>query len=703
MEAASESSVRALGSAALVLAALIGVALLGATFAGDGSDVDGILPVGGGAVLLLAGVFVAVGLGRLAAPRVGRSGLAAVVSLGLLCAWIGLTIVWSIAPDRSWDAFNRSLAFLAFLGLGIVLAGVAGRLAARVGAALHALVLGAVLTWALVAKAIPALDPEGDRTGRLREPVEYWNALALLADVALVLGLWMGVPRVSAPTDPKRPPGDPPDPLGQRTEGPRTHGTRDRANFVNSFSRVGRGLASLPADRVVAALPVAGGLLVYLATLALLLTLSRMGLVAGVAVVAFWFALSRERVQGGLLLVASAGPAILIAAWAFTRPALVEDAAGRADRVTDGAVFGVLALAGAALVAGLGVLRMRRPPSDKLAKRALLVAAVLAAVAAVAGLGVAVANGTSSVVSCSEVANEPSRFGSLSFSNRRCWWAEAKDVFIQHAPEGAGAATFEIARKRFRTDARNVSQPHSVPLQHLADGGILGLALFLAFVAAAAAACVCALRRLAGAERAAGVALVAAPLAYLLHALVDYSWDFLAVTAPTVFSLGVLAAAGRPVGSLRRRPLLAVATALVAGAVLVSFTSPRLSERSLRESDRALDESDFGDALSSALHARSLNPYSTAPVLALAHIAQRQGFPKDAERRYAQAVELQPENPETWYALGIFEFYVRRNMCAAHRYLQTSWNLDPAGDQWLPGGELDRSRDAVNSGACDPS
>ena len=346
---------------------------------------------------------------------------------------------------------------------------------------------------------------------------------------------------------------------------------------------------------------------------------------------------------------------------------------------------------------------MRRPPPDNLAKRALLIAAALAAVAAVAGLGVAVANGSSSVVSCSEVANEPSRFGSLSFSNRRCWWAEAKDVFVQHAPEGAGAATFEIARKRFRTDARNVSQPHSVPLQHLADGGILGLGLFLAFVAAAAAACVCALRRLDGAERAAGVALVAAPLAYLLHALVDYSWDFLAVTAPTLFALGVLAGAGRAPGAVRRRPLLAVATALLAGAVLVSFASPRLSERSLRESDRALDEKEFGDALSSALRARSFNPYSTAPVLALAHIAQRQGFPEDAEERYAQAVELQPENPETWYALGIFEFYVRRNMCAAYRYLQTSWDLDPAGDQWLPGGELDQSRDAVNAGACEPS
>ena len=306
MEAGPVPSVRALGTAASVLAALAGVALLAATFAGDGSGVDGILPAGGAAVGILAGALVAVALGRVGEPRLGRSGLAVVGTLAAVCAWIGLTILWSIAPDRSWDAFNRSLAFLAFLGLGILLAGAAGRVAARLGALLLVIVTGAVLTWALVAKTIPALDPEGDRTGRLREPVEYWNALALLADVALALGLWLGVSRVAGGSaSPQRPRGDP------------------RGLLADSLLRI------------------LGGLLVYVATLALLLTLSRMGLVAGVAVVALWFALSGPRLDAGLLLVCSSGPALLVAAWAFTRPALVEDNAARADRVADGAVFGL--------------------------------------------------------------------------------------------------------------------------------------------------------------------------------------------------------------------------------------------------------------------------------------------------------------------------------------------------------------------------
>ena len=79
MEAEPESSIRAPGTfGAVVFAVLVGAALLAAAFLGDGSDVDGILPVGGAAVVLLAGALVAVALGRLAAAARRRSGAALV-------------------------------------------------------------------------------------------------------------------------------------------------------------------------------------------------------------------------------------------------------------------------------------------------------------------------------------------------------------------------------------------------------------------------------------------------------------------------------------------------------------------------------------------------------------------------------------------------------------------------------------------------
>jgi Flp pilus assembly protein TadD len=141
---------------------------------------------------------------------------------------------------------------------------------------------------------------------------------------------------------------------------------------------------------------------------------------------------------------------------------------------------------------------------------------------------------------------------------------------------------------------------------------------------------------------------------------------------------------------------------LVAGAVLFSFASPRLAERSVQDSNLALEDEDFVRARDSALRARLFNPYSPEPLLALARASERAGALDAAGERYAEAVELQPENPETWYALGLFEFYARQDLCAAYEALQTSWDLDSAGDQWLPGGELDQSREAATTGECEP-
>jgi hypothetical protein len=643
---------RASGAGALVFAALVGAVLAGAMFAGDGSSVGGTLPVGGAAVLLLGIALAASALGWLPAPRSGRSGAVLVSALLLLVAWTGATVWWSIVGDRSWDAFNKSVAYAAFLGLGVMLAALGRELAARLAASMLSLVIGATLTWALVAKAIPDLDPGGDRVARLREPVGYWNALALLADVALVLGLWLGTA-----------------PAHRRT------------------------------------VRVAGGLLVYVSTLALLLTLSRAGVVVGVSVLALWLVLTSERVQSGLLLVASAGPAILVGAWAFTRPALTEDVATRSDRAADGAIFGVLALVGAGLVIALvawAAGRTLTEESGRRARRGLIVMAVVWVVAAGAVVFVAAADAVTSGHDCSEVVNDPSRLESLDPNNRLCWWEEAWDVFVQHSPEGAGAGTFEVARKRFRPDERSVVQPHSVPLQQLADGGVVALGLFVVVILAGIAVCVCALRRLSGAERAAAVALVAVAAAYVAHALVDYNWDFLAVTAPTMVALGALAGAGRDSRLGGRHPFLAAGVVLLAAAVLVSFSFPRLADRAERSSTRALASGDFDRAYDQALWAGFFNPVSADPLFARARVAQRQGIPWRAQNAYIQAVELQPDNPETWYALGIYQFEVRKNLCAAYRFLNNAYTLDPSGSQWRQGGPLDVARAAVNEGGCAP-
>jgi tetratricopeptide (TPR) repeat protein len=165
-------------------------------------------------------------------------------------------------------------------------------------------------------------------------------------------------------------------------------------------------------------------------------------------------------------------------------------------------------------------------------------------------------------------------------------------------------------------------------------------------------------------------------------------------------ALGVLAGAGRPATPERRRPFLAFSVVLVAVVALTSFSFPRLADRAERSSTRELAVGNTDEARDQALWARFFNPLSPDPLYALGRVAERQGRVLRAQGEYIRAIELQPENPETWYTHGIFQFDVRDNMCAAYRSLNNAYTLDPAGNQWVRDGPLDIARDAVDAGGC---
>lgn len=634
-----------------------GLLLAGAVFFAGGSGEGSVTVLGSLAVAVAALAVVASSLGLLVVPRLDVPGrVAAAAGCGLV-AWGGITIGWSIAGDRSWDALNKGLVYAAFGLVGLVLAG-RGHRAVRATALVLAAVLGAALAWALAGKAIPGLFPDGDRVTRLRNPVGHPNGLALLADAAIPLGLW---------------------------------------------------LASSARERV--ARP-AGVLLVYAAVLAIMLTQSRSGVVAAVAVVALWLWLAPERVEGALLGGLAAAPALAVAAWAFTRPALVEDGASRADRVSDGRVFALLALAGAAVALALA---LRLPVARLVATRrrevvrALAGGVALVAVAGAVGLVATVGNPFAwaadqvSGDAGSEVANDPSRFGTLNTNNRIAWWGEAWDVFRAHPGGGTGANTFELARKRYRDDARTVSQPHSVPMQLLADTGIVGLALGAAFAAALGVGITRSLRRLGGEERAAALGLVALPAAYGLHALVDYDLDFIALTGPALLVAWLLAGAGRSPATVPRGWLPVAAAVVSAATVVAALAAPDLSARGVDSAYRALDAGNLVAARDRARAARELNPLSPEPLWALADIESAAGDDGAAVAYLSEATRLQPENPDTWYQLGFTYQLALGDQCRAYGALNQSYTLDPRSRRWVEGGPLDVARDAVNVGACEPS
>ena len=443
-------------------------------------------------------------------------------------------------------------------------------------------------------------------------------------------------------------------------------------------------------------------MLLYAATIVILLTQSRAGLIAAAVVVALALWLSERRVEAALLGLLAAGPAIVVAGWAFTRPALVEDGATRADRVSDGRLLGVLIVIGAAAVLALVAL----VPVERLVAtrrrdvvRGLVGAVALVAVVGALGLVASVGNpftwAADQIGGSGEVVNDPGRLGSLETNNRTVWWGEAWQVFRAHPAGGTGARTFEIARKRYRDDAANVTEPHSLPLQLLSDTGLPAFLLGLALVVGLGLGLRATVRRLEPGERAAAVGLVALPLAFGLHSLVDYDLDFLAVAAPTALVSGALLAAGRPSAIARSRAIVtagAVVGALVAVWVLAA---PELSTRAVARAYRQIDAGDLAAAASSARRAQSLNPLSPEPLYARATVASAAGDNAAAERFYVQATRLQPENPDTWWELGVFRQIALGNQCSAYFALNAAYTLDPKSSRFTPTGPLAQAAAAV--------
>ena len=117
--------------------------------------------------------------GTLPRPVLTRAGAVCLALFAAFALWSASSILWSEAPDRSWDFFNRTFVYLAFLALGLF---VERRRFADVLAGLVAL----LVSWSLVVKVF-ALDD--GRRARLHEPVGYWNTLGLIAAFGVPLAL----------------------------------------------------------------------------------------------------------------------------------------------------------------------------------------------------------------------------------------------------------------------------------------------------------------------------------------------------------------------------------------------------------------------------------------------------------------------------------------------------------------------------------
>lgn len=502
-------------------AAAGGALAFAAFFFARGTTLSSLVWIGGAAILLAALAAAAVLTGALPGPRIGGAGTAFLVALFSLAVWVGLTTLWSASPEDSWQYTNRTLVYAAFALLGVLAAGALPRPAETLAAG-AAVLLAALIGWALLAKCVPSLYSDYGRLARLRAPLDYWNELALLAAVAVPVALWLASRRYAA-----------------------------------------------------------GTVLLYGAGLTVLLTYSRFGVALACLAAIAWIALAENRVRSLAAVAAGGAGAGAVFAVALSLPGITKDGQSHAVRAHDGWIFALSVAGGGVLVALAATLVARAPVSDAARRRIERAAALAGSAAAVALLVAAIVFAhriwhAFANTSSSQIASSHGRLGSLSSSNRWTWWQEAWHAFTQHPGGGTGAGTFQLTDLHLRTSSLvTTTEPHNVPLQFLSETGIVGFLLFLAAAVAAAVA----LRR--AARGPAAVALAIGAAVFGLHLVADTDWDYLATCGPLLFLVGALTVRGSSPPSPVHRPLVAAAAVLFSLAAVYSLAAPWLAQRDL--------------------------------------------------------------------------------------------------------------------------
>ena len=476
-----------------------------AVFFGGGLTAATLAWIGGLALLLAALLAAAALLGVIPAPRLDAPAVIYLGSLFGLAVWCGMTILWSISPDRTWSYTNRTVVYAAFAVVGLLVGTHVPR--ARLAAAVAAM-LALLVGWALLAKCVPGLYSDYGRIARLRAPLGYWNELALLCVAGVPVALWVAA-----------------------------HARQLRIRA-------------------------AGVVLLYGLVVTLLLTYSRFGVALGCLVAAAWVFLDRKRVES--LAALAVGGVVGVAAFgiALALPGITSDAQPRSVRAHDGWIFALVVVAGAALAAGAALFFARYEPAPRHRARIERIAGYAALVLALAALALSIAFAgrvwSEFTNPGSQLPNNVSHLGSAK-SNRWIWWQEAWHAFTRHPGGGTGAGTFQLTNQMLHRVPVVVDEPHSTPLQFLSETGVVGFLLYLGVAGGA----------LWGAWRArrepAGLALGLAVAAFFVHGIVDKDWNYVATCGPLLFLAGGLLA--HPGSARARQPLLAacsVAFALAA-------------------------------------------------------------------------------------------------------------------------------------------
>jgi hypothetical protein len=624
-------------------------------------------------------VLVAIGAGLaawlvLAGARGPWWGAGAVALFGAVAVDTACSIGWSVTPDQSWIEAGRTLAYLAtFAGAAVLARLLPERWRAIVGA-LAAMAIALAL-WAVFAKVFTLAADQQVDYGRLLTPFGYWNATGLVAAMGLPALLWEG---------------------GRHDRGVVARGLSAPATallitvIVLSYSR----------SAVVAGVLGSGVVLFFGRTRLRSVQMLALGGL-GAAAICGW-ALGDHSLTGDLAQGTARGVGL---------------AARRSADETFGIVVVIALLVTAAAGVAAAVATERRPLTEErrrmigtalLAGVALIpVAVAIALLASSRGFTGEISHVWSTLTRASGASDTPGRLVDLS-NSRPGYWRQGLSVGSHHLLAGAGAGSFGIAHLRYGTARltapQQVSHAHSYAVETFADFGLIGLILNLALLVAWARAVRWTVGRPGGradAERDAMLALLGVAVAFGVSSAIDWTWFFPGVAVPALVAAGWLAGRGslaRPVG-LRsaaggartgdagvgggartggagvgggartggaggvggarvRFGARSILGAMVIGLVALALgylTWQPLHSANADAAAITAEGSDVAAALTDARSAVNDFPVSLQAIETLAGLEQAAHDDAAAEAELWHGTSVQPENPNAWEALGLFD------------------------------------------------
>jgi hypothetical protein len=277
----------------------------------------------------------------------------------------------------------------------------------------------------------------------------------------------------------------------------------------------------------------------------------------------------------------------------------------------------------------------------------------------------------------------------LDTSNRYEYWRIALRAFRAHPLGGVGAGSYDVPYFRQRTTTENITQPHSLVLQTLAELGVVGGLLLALFLGGVGWGLVRAARAARGSPADAGLVVAAGGTfaAWLVHTSVDWIHLLPGVTAVALLAAAALvrpvaavpdgAAAVAPGRHRRPRPLAVVVPLL---AVIVVGAAVSLAREVLAERYRGAAEATVAAHPAEALHqadlALGVEGSDTRSLDVEAAALSRLGREREAGAVLMAALRQEPDNFVTYLLLGDHEFRSGR-AAAATRWYRRAQALNP--------------------------